>query len=282
MGLNTTGQANTNDYELGRGRLYVAELVNGLPGDAGWRDMGNAPEFNLSVDVETLKHQSSRQGLRFTDKEVITLQELNLSFQLDEVSFQNLALFLSGTTTPASAYTNPAVAGFAQTVFVTSAPDYSVIGGRWYDIQSAAGVRAYDVASANVAVHTDTGGLNTLLVEGTDYDLDEKQGRIFIRAGAGITPTQDVAVTLTADAGAVSPDQVSALTQSNPRVALKFISENPANNDKQKEYVFHQVQLKPEGDFPLIGDEWTTMGYTATAESNVNGETLTVRDHANS
>jgi len=47
-----------------------------------------------------------------------------------------------------------------------------------------------------------------------------------------------------------------------------FIAENPAANDEQGEYQFHQVSLKADGDFALIGDEFSQMAFTAVAESN--------------
>jgi hypothetical protein len=63
-------------------------------------------------------------------------------------------------------------------------------------------------------------------------------------------------------------DQVRALTQTNVLGALKYIGENPANNDEEVEVQVHQVSLKPEGDMSLIGDEFSTMGFTGTSESN--------------
>ena len=88
-------------------------------------------------------------------------------------------------------------------------------------------------------------------------------------------------MTLAADAGAVSYDEVRALTQTNVIAALKFIGENPANNDAQVEYQFHQVSLKADGDLSAIGDEFSVMGFTAVAETNTtldpNSPTLTIR-----
>lgn len=282
-GLNTTGLPNTADYNLGRGIIYVATLVNGLPDDAGWRDLGNAPEFSVSNEVETLEHQSSRQGLKITDKEVTISQKINLAFSLDEINFQNLALLFSG-----GAFTeptiNPAIAGFGpidQTAAVTL--------GRHYDLTSLAsqaGVRAYDIQAANLTLN-ETSGAPVLLVEGTDYTVDEKNGRVFILSTAvNIAAGEPFSATLAADAGAEDVDEVRALTQTTVTVALKFISENPANNDEQTEYKFHQVGLKAEGDFSLIGDEFTTMGFTAVAESqplaDADSPVLTIRRHLNS
>lgn len=278
-GLNLTGQANTADYNLGRGILYLATLSNGLPDVNGWRDLGNCPEFNASVEVETLDHQSSRQGLRVTDKSVVVSQTVNLSFQLDEVNFQNLALFFSGAASQ-NALVNPAVAGVTN-VALTSA----VKLGRWYDLKDANGVRIYDITPGNLSVREDVDGTPATLVQGTDYTVDAKMGRIFFLTTGGATEGEDVDFSLTADAGAVAPDEVKALTQTNVIAALKFISENPADNDRKTEYVFHQVQLRADGDFPLIGDEFTQMGFTAVAESNVladpDSPICTIRTHAN-
>lgn len=279
MGLNKTGKANTADYSLGRGTLYLAELVNGVPGDAGWRDLGNCPEFNTNLEVEELEHQSSRNGLRITDKSVVVSQEINLSFQLDEINFQNLALFFSGEASD-SALVNPAIAGVTDEALIASAPDFSNLGGRWYDLE-VSGVRVYDIDKANLSLESALGA-NTL-VEGTDYEVDEKMGRVFILAGTTlVSPGDDVTFSLVADAGALNPDTVDALTQTNVTAALKFIGENPANNDKQVEYTFYQVQLKSDGDFSQIGDEFTQMGFTATAERNATlDRTLRIATHAN-
>ena len=282
-GLNTTGAADPQSYSLGRGRVYFAELTSGRPSAGGWRDLGNCPQFNISVAVETLKHQSSRSGLKVTDKEVVISQEISVSFQLDEINFQNLALALAGSAT-AAALTNPAIAGVAD-IQLTS----SVVLGRWYDLTSlpdGAGVRLYDVATANISFKGDPSGADTTLVEDTDYTLDEKMGRVFfLSTAANLTATDAVEFTATADAGAVAPDEVKALTQTTVLGALKFIGENPANNDAQAEYQFHQIQLESEGDLPLIGDEFTVIGQNGVAERNETADadspTLTIRTHAN-
>lgn len=279
-GLNTTGLPNTGDYNLGRGIVYVAELLLGVPDDAGWRDLGNAPEFNVTNEVETLEHQSSRQGLKVTDKEVIISQKVSLAFQLDEINFQNLALLFSGSSV-SEPDINPAIAGFGP-IDQTSVAGATL--GRYYDIRDGiaqTGLRAYDIDKTLLTVN-ETSGAPVLLVEDVDYTVDEKMGRVFLLTGAvNIIDGEPFSVTLTADAGAASADEVRALTQTNVTVALKFIAENPANNDVQREYQFHQVGLKADGDFALIGDEFTTMGFTAVAEAqplaDPDSPTVTIR-----
>ncbi len=278
-GPNTTGLPNTADYSLGRGKLYVAKLdtSTGLPDTDGYRDVGNVPDFSISIDIEELLHQSSQRGLRVTDKRVVVSQTMNLSISLDELSSQNMALFFSGDT---ATVTNPAVAGFAANVLTTS-----VKLGQWYDIVNASGVRAVDIDAADVTARE--AGTPTTLVLDTDYLLDLKMGRIFIKTTAvNITTGETLDVALAAEAGAAAQlQQVTALTKSAEQLVLKFISENPANNDEQVEFQFHSATLSAEGDFGLISDEFTVMQLTGVAqqESLATGtaRTLTITTHDN-
>lgn len=272
-GISTTGAPNTKDYNLGRGALYFSSLVASLP-DA-YRHLGNAPEFNISVEVETLEHQSSLQGLRVVDKEVIISQKISVSVQLDELNSENVALFFSGV---AVTFANAvAVAGFSSHVMIAS-----IALGRWYDIVDSSGVRVYNIDASDLSTVTASGAGSLTITD--DYLVDETFGRIFINADggvAGIAAGETLTVVLDAKAGAGTVDEVRALTQTNVVGALKFIGENPANNDEEIEYQFHQLSLKPEGDFGQISDEYTQMGFTGTAESNTtadaNSPTLTVR-----
>lgn len=277
-GINLTGRANTADYNLGRGRVYFAPLLaSGMPG--AYRDLGNAPEFNINVEVETLEHQSSRQGLRVTDKEIVISQKVNLSLQLDEINFENVALFFSGTTE--DDVTNVAVAGFTKYTMIEN-----VEKGRWYDIVNSSDARAYDIDASNLTLEEGTTTLTKGSTGTADVEVDEVMGRLFFRpesANLTYSGTEDIDVTLAADSGAKSIDEVKALTQTSVSGALKFLSENPANNDFMYEYQFHQVSLKAEGDFGLISDDITTMGFTGVAEQNASADadspTLTIRTH---
>lgn len=260
-GINTSGLPNTESYNLGRGILYFAELLdNGLPG--AYRDLGNCPEFNSTVDLEELSHQSSRQGLRITDKSVVISQEINLTFNLDEINFQNLALFYSGQAT-----TKANVLSFADYEMIPAAAGSQpgLLPAHWYVVRDSTGSRAYDIGTGNLTL---TGGTSGALTEGTDYTLDSAQGRFFIPEGAGITAGESLNVTLSATGGAANVDVVDGLTSTNVIGSLQFIAENPANNDVQTVFDFWKTTLKPNGDFALIGDEYTVMPFSAVAEAN--------------
>lgn len=277
-GINPTGTANTNDYNLGRGKVYFASLdANGLP--TGYRFLGNSPQFNISTSVETLEHFSSQAGLRTLDKKVVVQQTVNFNFQLDELNFDNLAMFMSGDTdTP----TNAAVAGFTIYTMVAAG---TIQLGHWYDIRNSAGLRAYDIDAADLTIAT-TNGTPVPLVLNTDYTVDETQGRIFILststvAATAIANAEGLTVVLAAKAEALDVEIVRALIDSQIEGALKFIGSNPANDGKEVEYQFHKVSVQADGDLALIqANDWSTLGFSGAAEQNTDASadspTLTI------
>lgn len=282
-GLNKTGRPTPSDYNLGRGACYFGAPLDsstGLP--TNFRHLGNCTEFQVSMETETLEHQSSREGLKTTDKEVTLSQKMTLSITLDEINFQNLALFLSGESAELlAASENPTVGGFRYTVGA------AFEGGRWYDLidndaagaGSGSGKSGYDLLTAS-PISFSSGSYT----EGTHYELDRVMGRIFVIAGStldGATASINVAL----NASASNLEVVRALTSTSLSGALHFRSENPANNDAVQLFKFHKVTLKAEGDASLIGNEFTTLTLTGVAEKNEAADslspTLTIITHAN-
>lgn len=278
MRNNTTGLPDTRDYNLGRGIVYVS-LLNTAGRPVSFRDMGNATEFNINVESETLEHRSSRSGLADVDKEVELSRAMTLSVTFDELNLQNVADFLAGEI---ATHTNVAVAGFAEWEMV---PAGTLVAGRWYDIKNSSHNRAYDVRTADITVKT-TNGTPVTLALNTDYTVDTEMGRIFILStsaavATAVTAGEGLDVTLAAYVSARGVDEVRALSKTTARVAIKFIAENPADDGSKTEFNFHAVTLKAEGDFGLISDEWTTMQFTGKAEKNTQASstspTLTIR-----
>ncbi|MEO0250055.1 MAG: hypothetical protein ABIN58_11130 [candidate division WOR-3 bacterium] len=85
----------TENYTIGKGVLYFDRHVNGVP--SGMRDLGNAPNFTLTVTPEILDHFSSREGLKKKDKSVVVSLALGGKFTLEEYDIDNLALALYGS-----------------------------------------------------------------------------------------------------------------------------------------------------------------------------------------
>ena len=279
MAKNLTGLPNTGDYTLGRGIVYESGINTSTekPDLNGWRDLGNSTEFNVSLETEKLEHKSSRAGLQVVDKEVVLSQKMTINFSLDELNDENVASFLSGET---ATHTNPAIAGYSVTVLSAT-----VVLGRWYGLVNTAGERAYDLETGDILLEKTTGPVT--LVENTDYTLDLKNGRAFILSTASnIAAGDSLQVTVTAEATASPVEEVRGMTQGNLIRAVKFIGENPANSNKQREYQFHKVTLASEGDLSLIGDEYSIMAFSGTVESSVLADAdapfVRIRDHAES
>lgn len=270
-GSNTTGTPNTKFYTLGRGRLFIAELdTDGAYVGDGYRDLGNCPSVTATLDIEELEHRSSREGTSNIDKTVTISRDLTVGIETDELSMENMALFLAGTV---QAYTNAAVAGFAQYEMIPS-----VTLGRSYEIVNSTGQRAYGVAATDLALEVDA----VPLVAGTDYVLDSVNGLIFFPTTAvNVADTDAVDVTLTANGSAASVTEMQGMTQSDKEYAVKFISVNPATNDEETEYTFWRVRLRADGEMGLVSDEWATMSYSGKATSNTtlesSGATCTIR-----
>lgn len=257
----STGLSNPLDYLLGRGRLYFASVdANGFPKE--WRDLGNCPDFTVTVESENLEHQSSRQGLKTTDRDVIISQSMSLAFSLEELNLDNLALFLAGTTTTRAQANTPIVG--TNNVVVSGK-------GRWYDLYDVAAPASYPPPNtanrvykiANVTVSAGGGG--AAFVEGTDYTVDHNMGRIFIPVGSSIGATDSLDVDFTP--ASMTIEEVQTLKTTKLTGALKFISVNPNNGDAEREYQFHAVTLRADGDLALIGDEFAQMPFSGSAEA---------------
>lgn len=92
-------------YTLGRGILSIGEWVGTTPPSAGaYADVGNCPSFDVEVTEETLDHFSSRAGTKTKDKQVTLETGYTATFELDEISVNNLKMYLRGTLTGAASH----------------------------------------------------------------------------------------------------------------------------------------------------------------------------------
>lgn len=141
-----------NNYVLGRGVVYFDRRDPDTGLLTGERDLGNAPAFSLTLDLETLEHFSSRAGLRAKDKEVTLQITPSVSFQLDEVNVENVKLiYLAESST-----VNQPAGDVSSTTIVGNKGRFRDLGSRNVGV-----LRAYHGAVAGgpfVAGETVTGG----------------------------------------------------------------------------------------------------------------------------
>jgi hypothetical protein len=86
-----------SNYSIGKGILSVDLEAAGVA--SGWRDVGNASKIDFEIKITELDHFSSRAGIKTKDKTVITERSASLTFVLDELTADNLALAVMGNVT---------------------------------------------------------------------------------------------------------------------------------------------------------------------------------------
>ena len=263
-GINTTGLHSVESYQLGRGIVFIAELdASGLP--KNFEDLGNVPELTATVESEKLDHFSSRQGLKKIDKSVVTQVTSNLSFQLEDINFNNVARFFSGDT---ANYTNPAIAGVTDEKFVN---DDEVVVNTWYVLRTAAGLPIFGITATNAIVVESSNTTPIVLTKNVDYTVNATEGQIFLKDTATtqsiITAGDGLQLTLVADAAASTVDQVTVLSATEINVALRFVLED-ADTGEKVIYDYHSVTLSSDGDYSLISEEFAQLPMAGSVEES--------------
>lgn len=226
------------NYTLGKGILYFDRYKNGK--SSGYRDLGNAPSFSFNVNIEKLEHFSSRGGLRVKDKEIISQLTPSCSFTLDEITAENFEILGLATIDNQSQ-----TAASNQTETIAAVTGVVTLGKR---------------AIKNVAVAV---GSNDL-VEGTDFVVSNaKAGQIEFKNSTDVQAaiTNSNNFTITYDCDAVTLKVVKLFTETQIVGRLKFVSDNPTGT--QCTLVAKNVSLTPSGDTAFIGDDWSTLSFSA-------------------
>ncbi len=305
----------TDNYTLGRGRLFFNPIDPSTGLYTIERALGNAPAVAYSAGVTLLDHFSSQAGFRAKDKKAVQEAAPNITFTLDELEENNFALSLYGTVEETAQISssdeavdivNPIPGGtFSlgwQSVFGyrlahgsvtgTFAVGETITGGTSSAtatiLRIVGGTQPYLVTDTPVGTfavaETITGGTSTatasttaliaeaagdvvvrekavptnVLAPTTDYTVDAVAGRVTFTAAT----TADDATTYEAvfQASAATYTTVKALTNTEQEGLLRFVSDNPVGT--QYELVAWRVQVMPDGETALIGDEWAQMSFS--------------------
>lgn len=91
--------ADDMNYVVGRGRLFFGQFKTGTRTPRGQLYFGNTPALSLSQSEDTLDHYSSEGGVRVKDASVSLQNDSTGSFQCDNISLPNLALWFRGYQT---------------------------------------------------------------------------------------------------------------------------------------------------------------------------------------
>lgn len=226
-----------NNYVLGRGRIYF-DRFDSAGDSTGFRYLGNTPAFSVTRAAQALDHYDSDSGVKVKDKSVTLSEDLGMTFETDNISLENLALWYGGTTAAGSTVS-------AVTDETLGLPAPVVPGVAYY-------VGADNISGVTVA--KTTGGAAV-----TDFVVDAAGGLVTF-GGAGYANTD--ALTVTYDAAAVTttgrindPTSIGTIYG-----ALRYVSDNPVGGNQTQ--VFTYVKLTANGAYDLKGDSWQKLSFT--------------------
>lgn len=235
----------SNNYTLGRGKVYFSRFASTSdPTPTGFRYLGNTPEFNLTIESETLDHFSSDEGIREKDDSVPLEVTRTGSLITDNIDPENVALFFFGAN---SDQTIVAAASQSETLSGVLAGHSYQIGATTGNPAGLFGIDNGDVgADLTAAVNGGSG-----LTAGTDYEVDYEMGFITFFEDAGVTDGDDI--DLTYDVLGSTRDRV--ISGSEPvEGAMMYRTKNPKGADCM--FYMPYVKITPNGDYALKGDEW--------------------------
>jgi hypothetical protein len=243
------------NYTLGRGELYFAPFAPGTTNPLGERYFGNTPEFNISVESETLDHFSADTPIREKDRSAALQVNRSASLMTDDIDPDNVALFFLGSD---SVVTQTQTTITAEQVGITN---IGVEKGMFYQL----GTSAARPTGARSIIFPGTAGTTfalkkgaTVLVHGTDYHLNAELGRIEILEGSTTVLNGD---TLTADYTIGASSRSRVISGATPiRGQLRYIAQN--GEGLNIDYLMPSVMVRPNGEFNLKGDDWQMLGFT--------------------
>jgi hypothetical protein len=222
----------TTDYSyIGSGKIYLREIG---AGGKGLIEIGNASALSFAVteEIKELKDYTNAGG--GTYNEVRRIDSVEVSMTLHDLSPDNLARALYGSTSAIAAGT--------------------VTDEAHADIFIGALVPTDFLASAVTTVKK---GATTLTL-GTDYDV--RPGGIVLKTAApnSVVDGDDITITYTKAAA----DVVQAIVNSGKEYELLFDGLNEARSGKRTRVRVHRTKIGAATDLGLIGDEYAALEAT--------------------
>jgi hypothetical protein len=237
------------NYVVGRGKLYFRKFLTGTrtlePGGA--RYLGNSPELTLSQDEEKLDHYNSDRGIRVKDASVSLQNDSSGSFSLDDIQPENLALWFRGDVE------SNVIAGGA----VADEAHGDTVLGSYIQLGLTAG-NPIGARNVSAVVVTNVTQANAVVAEAGNFEIDAVTGRIYIlETAADIAAGDDLTIDYTAAAGT---EELVVAAGTTIEGRLEFFADNAAGQNR--DYIWPCVQISPDGDFSLKGDDWQTMNFS--------------------
>lgn len=261
--------AQAQNYTLGRGKVYFARFKPGTQTPGVERYIGNTPEFSLTIEEEKLDHFSSDAGIREKDDSISLEVNRSGSLTTDSIQPENVALFFFGENTIL------ADAGGSIVDEVVDAD--GVVPGGYYQLGTSDSRPSGARMISAVVVKDDATAPTTFTVD-DDYTVDLATGRLYIvPAEDGGTIAEGDVLEVSYTIAASSRDRI--ISGSQPvEGALRFVADNPKGPNK--DYFMPWVQITPNGDYALKGDEWQTIPFSMEILKRTTREAIYVDGRA--
>lgn len=224
-------------YFSGQGKLKIAPITAGILA-AGYRWVGNVPDFKPAFAATKLDHKESYTGQRLPDKTITTELKSTFAATLEDWSPENVALATRGKVEKT---TSGAVTG-------DTSPATLKVGETWL------------LKNSNVSalVITDSAG-TPATVDTDDYVADLTYGTVeLVNAGTYVLPLK-AAYTK----GVV--EVVPFFTEAVKEVSILFEGINTADENKKVRAEIYRVALDPTKELGLITENFGQFVLEGTA-----------------
>jgi len=231
---------NTENYTLGKGKILFQPA-----GTNGFIDFGNAPNFSVSQTVEKLDHFDSRVGMQVKDASQNKKITAAGKFTLDEPNITNLNFFIMGDV----------IADISQTSGNLTLQPFTARKDKWISL----GKRKL----SSVVVKDATDAITYVL--NTDYVLDASAGLLMALSTGAIADAAILHVSCSYAASTIK--RADGGTKAGWAGDLWFVGNPPRGKVTD---IKGYVNLSPEGDMPMIGEDWQSFGFTVEFLENTN------------
>lgn len=232
-------------YVLGRGELYFDRMLPNTRTLTGERFLGNVTAFTINIESETLDHFDSTQGLRQKDDSVLLQINRTGAITTDNVSVDNLSLFVQGSVATVTQTSTP----------VVDFPINGIVRDRWYQLGQTP-ANPTGVRNVSAVVVTGPGG-TPIYTLNTDYTVDAALGRINIPLTSTIPVNANILVDYTPAAN--TRERISSASLGSIDGALRFVARNPKG--PLRDLYVPYCSLTPSGELGFISEEWQAMAF---------------------
>lgn len=237
----------TNNTVIGAGECFI-DVLKANEATTGERYLGDTPSGVLRIETEETTVVAGDGATPQTLARVVSNIARSFEVNLQDLSPENLALFVLGTTSEQ-----------ADTDTAVSRASYSLIvkQGHWYQLGTDAGkpTGVGEVKVVGCSVHSaPTGGTEytaTDLTPGAvvvnDYTIDHKAGRLYIEPGGDISDGAKICVGYTPVAQTLKT--VVASVRKQIKAAFRYVED--AAQGRGNNYYAPVTIIRPGGDMAL-------------------------------